>query len=152
MSHRSADGRRVNDRRGVERDRARGQGAATRNGSPRKPDGRREHQGYTPPDEANPGNVIDCGIVGGFRMGSELAHENEAPFSERLAEFFVRSWCPPGGLVIDPLCGSGTTGAVAVRWARRFLGCDVRAFQVALSRRRIATVTWGEALAAGCGS
>jgi DNA modification methylase len=82
--------------------------------------------------------VIDCGAVGGGNMGSALCHENEAPFPESLAEFFVRSFCRPGGLVCDPFSGSGTTGAVAVRHGRRFVGCDLRASQVELTRRRIA--------------
>ena len=122
LSHRTADGRRIN----------------ARTGAPRKPDGRRERQGYRPPALANPGNVIDCGAVGGGRLGDPLAHENEAPFPEQLAEFFVRSFCPPGGLVLDPFSGSGTTAAVAVRCGRRALGCDLRQSQVNLARRRLA--------------
>ena len=43
--------------------------------------------GYTPPKLANPGNVIHCN-VGGGRMGSELAHENEAPFPESSGRVF----------------------------------------------------------------
>ena len=57
--------------------------------------------------------------------------------SETLAEFFVRSYCPPGGVVLDPFAGSGTTGAVAVRLGRRFLGCDVRESQCEIARKRI---------------
>jgi site-specific DNA-methyltransferase (cytosine-N4-specific) len=122
MSYRTADGRRVGKR-----------GPGTGQGDV-------EHvKQYKPPALANPGNVIDC-AVGGGRMGSPLAHEIEAPFPEALAEFFVRSFAPPGGLVLDPFCGSGTTGAVAVRHGRRFAGCDVRESQVRLSRRRIAGV------------
>ena len=94
---------------------------------------------YVPPVKANPGNLIKCKVGGGL-MGSPLAHENEAPFPEALAEFFVRSYCQPGGLVIDPFSGSGTTAAVAVRLGRRALACDVRESQVALSNRRIALV------------
>jgi hypothetical protein len=112
-SHRTVDGRRVNE-----------------NGTGRV---------YQPPPIANPGNVIAC-AVGGGRMGDSLAHENEAPFPEALAEFFVRSFCIPGGVVADPFCGSGTTGAVAVRHGRRFLGCDVRPSQVELSCERIGRV------------
>jgi hypothetical protein len=94
---------------------------------------------YAPPDVANPGNVITC-KVGGGNIGDKLAHENEAPFPEGLVKFFVRSFCPPEGVVCDPFSGSGTTGAVAVSLGRRFRGCDVRKSQVALSRRRIAKV------------
>jgi hypothetical protein len=108
----------------------------------RRQDGRRagpEVQHYKHPDIANPGNVIHC-KVGGGRIGDKLAHENEAPFPEELVEFFVRSFCPPGGIVCDPFCGSGTTGVVALRWGRRFMGCDMRLSQVELTRRRLARV------------
>jgi len=94
---------------------------------------------YTAGDPAvkcNPGNVIKCN-VGGGKMGNPLCHENEAPFPESLAEFFIRSFCPPGGVVIDPFCGSGTTCAVAAKLDRQYIGIDIRESQVALSEKRI---------------
>lgn len=96
----------------------------------------KKEQGYNPPAIANPGNVIQC-IVGGGRMGDPLAHENEAPFPESLAEFFIRSFCPVGGTALDPFCGSGTTGAVALRHGREFIGIDIRQSQVDLAYKRI---------------
>lgn len=89
------------------------------------------------PGRANPGNVIDCGAAGGGNIGSKLAHENEAPYPEQLAEFFVRSLCPPGGAVLDPFSGSGTTAAVALRNGRNAVSVDVRESQVALTQRRV---------------
>ena len=86
---------------------------------------------------ANPGNIIDCGAGGGGHMGSRFAHEGEAPFPETLAEFFVKSFCPPGGIVMDPFCGSGTTLAVALKHGRKGIGIDIRESQVALTRRRL---------------
>jgi hypothetical protein len=85
---------------------------------------------------ANPGNVIRA-TVGGGLMGSPLAHENEAPFPVALAEFFIKSFAPPGGLVLDCFSGSGTTGAGAVRHGRRLAGGDLRPPHVELSRHRI---------------
>lgn len=102
-------------------------------------DGACEIQYYSPPAIANPGNVIKC-IVGGGLLGDELAHENEAPFPESLAEFFIRSFCQPSGRVLDPFSGSGTTVAVAARTGRCGVGIDIRDSQVALGRRRIAEV------------
>src|SRR5690606_5791832 len=93
---------------------------------------------YNPPELANPGNLIDCGPGGGGHMGSIFAHENEAPFPESLAEFFVRSFCPPDGIVLDPFCGSGTTLDVAQQHGRRGIGIDVRESQIDLTRRRLA--------------
>lgn len=70
-------------------------------------------------------------------MGSPLAHENEAPFPESLAEFFVKTFCPPGGIVCDPFVGSGTTAKVACVNGRHFIGCDIREDQVNLAIVRV---------------
>lgn len=92
------------------------------------------------PDIANPGNIVHC-TVGGVHMGHTLAHENEAPFPLKLAEFFVKSFCPPGGVVCDVFSGSGTTCHAAFENGRRFVGCDLRQSQVELCARRMAGVT-----------
>lgn len=77
-------------------------------------------------------------IVGGGVMGGDaFSSQNEAPFPESLCEFFVKSFCPPGGVCCDPFSGSGTTGAVSVRNGRKFIGCDLRPSQVDLGNRRI---------------
>lgn len=86
---------------------------------------------------ANPGNVVDCGAVGGGNIGSHLAHQNEAPFSIKLPMFFIKSFCPPDGTVLDPFSGSGTTLAVAKRLGRNWIGFDVRESQVDLTKRRL---------------
>lgn len=105
--------------------------------SHRRADGTRVNGNYKPPALANPGNLIECGPCGGGHLGSSLAHENESPFPESLAEFFIRSFCPVGGTVLDPFCGSGTTLAVALKYGRKAIGIDIRQSQVDLSLRRI---------------
>ena len=107
--------------------------------SARNLDGTRDNdkgESYTAPVLANPGNVLHC-IVGGGVMGSKLAHENEAPFPESLAEKFVKSFCPPGGIVLDPFGGSGTTAAVAEKHGRDWISIDLRPSQADLTSRRI---------------
>lgn len=112
----------------------------------RKRDGQNDqNQSYTVPVKANPGNVISL-IVGGGVMGHPLCHENEAPFPEDLAEFFIRSFCQPGGIVLDPFSGSGTTASVAIRTGRRYLAIDVRQSQVDLTKQRL-SVTQKELIA-----
>jgi len=93
-------------------------------------------QGYVAPAIANPGNIIHCN-VGGGQMGHPLAHENEAPFPEPLAEFFIRSFCPPEAIVLDPFGGSGTTAAVAKNFGRRWINIDIRESQCKLAGERI---------------
>jgi DNA modification methylase len=41
-----------------------------------------------------------------------------------LMRWLVRLVTPPGGLVLDPFCGSGSTGAAAVLEGRQFLGIE----------------------------
>jgi len=101
------------------------------------PDGtitRKNGKIYQPPKAANPGNVIHCS---GGHLGSKLAHLGEAPFPEKLADFMIRSFCPPNGTVLDPFCGSSTTGAVAIKTGRKYIGIDIRKSQIDLSERRL---------------
>lgn len=147
MSHRVSSGARVNqwghaidtggtvtDEGGVTRSKTRRPSHKLH--TKRRQDGTMETQGYIAPAVANPGNVIRC-KVGGGQMGHDLCHENEAPFPEYLAEFFIRSFCKPGGLICDPFCGSGTTCAVAAMHDRHYIGIDIRRSQVELARERI---------------
>lgn len=99
------------------------------------------HQIYTAKEVAKllhfETDYIDCGSVGGGHLGSDIAHDNEAPFPESLVEPFIRCFAPEGGIVSDIFSGSGTTAGVARKWGRRFIGCDLRESQVQLSRRRL---------------
>lgn len=92
---------------------------------------------YKPPKIANPGNVIDIGSAGKNKLGSDLAHENEAPFPEQIPEFLIRSLCQPGGVVLDPFSGSGTTAKVAGVHGRRSISIDIRESQIVLAQQRL---------------
>lgn len=106
-------------------------------------DGVRKSVTYYDPDIANPGNVIS-GLVGHGHLGWDDAHENEAPFPQWLAEFFVRSFCPPGGVVLDPFSGSGTTAAAAIKFDRHAIGSDLRPSQCWLGETRLMGLTVSE--------
>jgi len=161
MSNRHADGVRQNERvgRGVKSRRDRWANGEAPSGPTRRDNGaykkvrrmdpvgakgadgeQRVTAGRPFPKLANPGNVVYA-RVGGGHMGHPLCHEGEAPFPERLAEFFVLSFCPPGGRVGDCFSGSGTTAAVCKRHHRDFAGCDIRQSQVDLGLRRLAEET-----------
>ena len=45
---------------------------------------------------------------------------------------------PPNALILDPFCGSGSTGVAAVQEGFRFLGIEREASYVEIARRRIA--------------
>ena len=163
MSHRLTSGKRVNAFGG-----GTGQGGQRRKSGKRQPNGRpgdelltkaeAEAGGYRVPKIANPGIVLEetygakqvagflgggnlvHGTVGGGCMGHGLAHENEAPYPLWIAERHVLAFCPPGGIVLDPFVGSGTTLQAAVENGRRGFGIDLRPGQVELTHRRMATV------------
>jgi site-specific DNA-methyltransferase (adenine-specific) len=73
-------------------------------------------------------------------MGDAAAHQNEAPFPEALCDPLIRSFCPPGGVVLDPFMGSGTTLAVAKKLGRRGIGWDIRHSMVVLTRQRLGAI------------
>ncbi len=65
------------------------------------------------------------------------------PFSEAhfavmpltLAERCVTTACKPGGVVLDPFSGSGTTGLAAAKHGRKYVGIDLNAEYLDLSLR-----------------
>lgn len=52
-----------------------------------------------------------------------------------LARRAVVAGCKPGGTVLDPFSGSGTTGLVAQQSGRRYVGIDLSAEYLDLSLR-----------------
>jgi DNA modification methylase len=63
-----------------------------------------------------------------------------ATFPEDLITPCVLAGARAGDCVLDPFTGSGTTGAVAVRHGRDFIGIELNPEYVALARTRIAAV------------
>jgi site-specific DNA-methyltransferase (adenine-specific) len=55
-----------------------------------------------------------------------------------LMRWLVRLLCPPGGLVLDPTAGSGTTGAAAALEGRRFIGIELEPPYIEIAAARIA--------------
>jgi DNA modification methylase len=55
-----------------------------------------------------------------------------------LMRWLCRLVTPPGGLVLDPFTGSGSTGCAAVEEGFRFVGLEMEPAYVAIARRRIA--------------
>lgn len=72
-----------------------------------------------------------------------------APFPERLARDHILSWSNAGDVVLDPMCGSGTTCKMAKALDRRFIGFDIAAEYLAIADRRVAGVTLPMPLFAG---
>jgi site-specific DNA-methyltransferase (adenine-specific) len=66
---------------------------------------------------------------------TQRLHLTEKPLS--VMEAIVKV-CPPGGLVLDPFSGSGSTGVACIRSGRRFVGVEKSEsyFRIACERLR----------------
>lgn len=60
-----------------------------------------------------------------------------ATFPPALVEPCVLAGCPEGGVVLDPFAGAATTGLVALRLNRSFVGIELNPEYVEIARERI---------------
>jgi len=58
----------------------------------------------------------------------------------KLMEYLIRLITPPGGIVLDPFMGSGTTGIAAKRLGFNFVGCEIDPQYMTIAEKRIAAV------------
>ena len=70
--------------------------------------------------------------------GTRLKHKHPATFPDTLPVDCIQCFCPEGGLVLDPMCGSGTTLLAAKMLEREYIGIDVSQEYCDLSRQRLA--------------
>lgn len=83
------------------------------------------------PDGALPTTLISVGS-----QATRIHDQHVAVFPEKLVEGFIRSASKEGDLVLDPFSGTGTTGVVALRLGRRFLGMEKQALYAQAARER----------------
>lgn len=74
-------------------------------------------------------------IVYNQQRGEGTKHP--ASFPESLARDHILSWSNPGDVVLDPMCGSGTTLKMAKEFGRHYIGIDISEEYCELSRRRV---------------
>jgi DNA modification methylase len=68
------------------------------------------------------------------------AEAHFAVFPEELPRLCILAGCERGGLVLDPFAGSGTTGVVALKLGRRFVGCELNPEYRDLACERIGAI------------
>lgn len=61
-----------------------------------------------------------------------------AVFPDKLVETCLLAGCPEGGCVLDPFMGTGTTGKVALRLKRKFIGIDGSAEYCEIAKKNLA--------------
>jgi site-specific DNA-methyltransferase (adenine-specific) len=70
-----------------------------------------------------------------WSMPENTDHPAQKP--EKLLAKIILASCPPGGLVLDPFLGSGTSAVVARKLGRRFLGLELDPEYCLLALRRL---------------
>lgn len=63
-----------------------------------------------------------------------------AVFPEALIEPMIKAGCPVGGVVLDPFIGSGTTGLVAKKLGRNYIGIELNPAYIKIAQNRIGEV------------
>ena len=60
-----------------------------------------------------------------------------AVFPEELLINPIKATCPPGGIVLDPFCGTGSSISAAVNLGRRGIGIDISDYYLRIAENRI---------------
>jgi DNA modification methylase len=68
-------------------------------------------------------------------------HEFRSIFPEGVVKAALDPTCPARGTVLDPFCGTGTTGVVALKGGYYFVGIDLIKYKIHLIRQRLEKIT-----------
>ena len=69
--------------------------------------------------------------------GNRIKLQHPATFPDKLAEDIILCFSQPGEVVLDPMCGSGTTCVVAQNLNRSFIGIEISPEYCAIAERRL---------------
>lgn len=97
---------------------------------------------YQKMKEMNGGKQMKDVWIGSLTKPSEKKegkHPTQKP--EYLLEKIVLSSTEVGQVVLDPFCGSGTTGVEALRFGRKFIGIDISEEYLEIAKRRLEKIT-----------
>lgn len=96
---------------------------------------------YKKVKEMNNGKQMKDVWTGAITKPSEKIdgkHPTQKP--KYLLERIILSSTEEGQIILDPFCGSGTSGVEAIRLKRKFIGIDISKEYLALSQRRLEKV------------
>lgn len=102
-------------------------------------------------EDANPAGRYPSNIIGEVQdehqkyfyaprvTRKERGEYNNHPTPKPIAlmAYLVKVYCPPGTTVLDPFCGSASTGIAALLEGRAFIGMELEEEYIKISHRRI---------------
>jgi site-specific DNA-methyltransferase (adenine-specific) len=100
----------------------------------------------------NHGGGVNTLISDGTKNKRDVWKVASKPFSEahfavypqELIKPCVKAGCPDDGIVLDPFFGAGTTGVVAKRLDRKFVGIELNEEYIDIAEERLNDYEWGE--------
>ena len=106
--------------------------------------GNRRTDGSTTKTVTRPINAMKCrGTVWEYLNAGDkdrLKQKHPAVFPDKIPTDFITCFCPEGGVVLDPMVGSGSTVVAAKRLGRNYIGIDISREYCELAEKRLGTV------------
>ncbi|MFA6711209.1 MAG: site-specific DNA-methyltransferase [Candidatus Caldatribacteriota bacterium] len=87
-------------------------------------------------------NIWRISAGGNVSTPDKIAFDHPAIFPEQLAKDHILSWSNEGDLVLDPLCGSGTTCKMAHLLNRNWIGIDMVQKYITIAGKRLENYGW----------
>jgi len=86
--------------------------------------------------DRNKRTTKDASNVWEYPMSSKN-QQHPAVFPEQLAQDHIKSWSNKGDIVLDPMCGSGTTLKMAQKLGRDYIGIDISEEYIKIAEERL---------------
>lgn len=86
-------------------------------------------------------NIWEYAVGLGGTTNDKIAFQHPAVFPESLVADHITSWTDEGDIVLDPMCGSGTTPKVSKMLNRKYIGIDISEEYCAIAKERVGAVT-----------
>lgn len=85
----------------------------------------------------------DNGTIWNYLMAgdkNQIKRKHPAHFPDKIPLDFIPTFCPENGIVLDPFIGSGTTGYIAKKLNRHFIGFDISEKYCEIANERLSTL------------
>ena len=94
-----------------------------------KPKSKQQQKGYFGGEDKSESICKSC--------GKSLITSHFAVYPEELCETPIKAGCPEGGIVLDPFFGAGTTGLVALKQNKKFIGIELNPEYIKIAEERL---------------
>jgi len=113
--------------------------------SARKKDGElKKSKAFTVAEYGTRYNVWYINTGKGYTTKDDYAYKHPAMFPESLAEDHILSWTNENDIILDPMCGAGTTQKMAKLNNRNYVGLDINQEYIDISNKRVEIVPYSK--------